>query len=78
MHKYECADCGARSMPFSTRRAAEPYWRGHCDEIHVAMTPINWQIVSDPVVMSQASDWKVFALLALLIVAALISKCLGG
>ncbi|MFJ5037983.1 hypothetical protein [Streptomyces parvulus] len=76
MHQYECGNCGLRSESFVTRKGAEKYGKGHRHERHGGMAPISESILTYSGQMPQAGEWKVFLIVAVLIVAGLISKAL--
>ncbi|WP_328434543.1 hypothetical protein [Streptomyces sp. NBC_00425] len=76
MFSYECGNCNLRSEPYVLRNGAERRGQRHRDEKHDGMHPLNEAILSASGRMPQAGEWKVFAIVAALMLAGLISKML--
>lgn len=76
MHRYECGNCNLVSEPYMTRNGAEQRGKTHRETKHDGMHPLNEAILNVSGRMPQTGEWKLFAILAVLLVAGLISKAL--
>lgn len=73
-HVYECGKCGLRTDRHMTRAAAERSGQIHRDEIHGGMHPMDEAILSHTGQMPTVADWRLFVLVAGLIIAGLVNK----
>lgn len=77
-HEYECGKCGLRYGRHYTRRGAIRSGQIHRDQEHGGHHPINEAILEHPGgQMPTKADWPVFALVAALLLAGLLSKAVG-
>ena len=76
-HVYECGKCGLQSPRHHTKAAARRSGQIHRDEVHGGMHPVDEAILSNTGEMPTMADWRLFALLAVLILAGLVNKALS-
>ncbi|MFF5968206.1 hypothetical protein ACFY64_31685 [Streptomyces collinus] len=75
MHRYECENCNLVSDPYVLRNSAERYGQEHRDKRHDGMHPSE-AILSGGGRMPQADEWRIFALVGVLILLGLATKAL--
>ncbi|MER7739991.1 hypothetical protein ABTX34_17025 [Streptomyces sp. NPDC096538] len=75
MHRYMCGNCNLKSEPFILRNSAERCGQEHRDKRHDGMHPLDEAILSGGSgVMPEPGEWKIFALVAVLILMGLATK----
>lgn len=76
MHRYDCPQCELTSQPYFRRSAAEDKGADHRDKRHDGMYPKGESILVETFHMPRRAELKPFVIVAVVLLAGLVSKFL--